>query len=163
MENWLPVKGFEAIYEVSDCGNVRRVGRDHVLRGDLNRGYRRVLLSRGGQYTRVFVHRLVVIAFIGDIPEGYEPNHKNAVRLDNRPENLEIVTRRQNVLHTMAIGHFTPQQGSLHGRSKLKEADVLEIRHLRSTGMPLKEIAARFSVNVPMISLIVNRKNWTHI
>jgi hypothetical protein len=42
--------------------------------------------------TRCLVHRTLAQTFIGEIPEGYEVNHKNHVRDDNRLENLEIVT-----------------------------------------------------------------------
>lgn len=49
------------------------------------------------------VHRLVVSAFIGAIPKDMEVNHKNGVKDDNRVENLEIVTPKENVRHSIEV------------------------------------------------------------
>ena len=45
------------------------------------------------------VHRLVVESFIGPIPDGLEVNHKDLNKHNNNVSNLEIVTRRQNIIH----------------------------------------------------------------
>ena len=51
----------------------------------------------------IHVHRLVVMAFISDIPVGMVINHKNGIKTDNRVENLEIVTQKQNVHHAINV------------------------------------------------------------
>jgi len=43
------------------------------------------------------IHRIIYEKFIGPIPEGYHVNHKNWLRDDNRIENLEAITREQNI------------------------------------------------------------------
>ena len=45
------------------------------------------------------VHRLVVETFIGPIADGLEVNHKDLNKHNNNVSNLEIVTRRQNIIH----------------------------------------------------------------
>ena len=45
------------------------------------------------------VHRLVVESFIGPIADGLEVNHKDLNKHNNNVSNLEIVTRRQNIIH----------------------------------------------------------------
>jgi hypothetical protein len=45
------------------------------------------------------VHRLVVESFIGPIADGLEVNHKDLNKHNNNVDNLEIVTRRQNLIH----------------------------------------------------------------
>lgn len=45
---------------------------------------------------QVLMHRFVYEAFNGEIPEGYEIDHKNTVRDDNRLENLRIATPKEN-------------------------------------------------------------------
>jgi len=45
------------------------------------------------------VHRLVVESFIGPIPDGLEVNHKDLNKHNNNVSNLEIVTRRENIIH----------------------------------------------------------------
>lgn len=48
------------------------------------------------------VHRLVALAFLGD--SDLEVNHKNGVKDDNRVENLEYVTSKQNSVHAVEMG-----------------------------------------------------------
>ena len=62
-----------------------------------HKGYLRVGLVGGdGKRKYYFVHRLVYEAFIGNIPDGLQINHKSEDKLDNRPENLECVTPWEN-------------------------------------------------------------------
>lgn len=60
-----------------------------------NQGYTRVLID-GRDY---YIHRLVVQAYIGDIPKGMTVNHKNFIKDDNRVENLEILSMYDNIQH----------------------------------------------------------------
>ena len=61
-------------------------------------GYFNVGLSKDGVQKRYQVHQLVSIAFLNHKPNGFEKvvNHKNFDKLDNRLENLEIVSNREN-------------------------------------------------------------------
>jgi hypothetical protein len=98
------VPGFEH-YEASDCGQVRSIDRDvphwrggtarskgRVLSPILHRGYHVVHLSQSGKIVTLGVHQVVAIAFHGEPPAGLVVNHKNGVKTDNRPDNLEYVT-----------------------------------------------------------------------
>lgn len=115
-ERWLPVVGYEGIYEVSDLGRVRSVdrvtvckdGRTNFYRGKIlsararqNR-YPTVNLSRNGSPTPQMVHRLVAIAFLGK-REG-DVRHKNDNKQDCRLSNLEWGTRSQNSLDAVRNG-----------------------------------------------------------
>ena len=60
-------------------------------------GYLRVHLIRAGKTRSVFVHALVLLAFVGPRPLGYDIDHVNGVRSDNRLANLEYVTTSENV------------------------------------------------------------------
>jgi len=53
--------------------------------------------------------------------------------------------------------------GEHHGRAKLRNEDVREIRLRGSTGTPGKDLAARFGVSTATITLILRRKTWTHL
>ena len=50
------------------------------------------------------VHNLVCEAFYGEIPEGYEVNHKDKNRTNNNLDNLEIVTHKENMQHAYRYG-----------------------------------------------------------
>ena len=107
---WLPVVGYESFYEVSDHGAVRRLrrataGRDGVIMHfpaialvgtETDAGYVRVTLSRDGRRQSVFVHDLVLEAFVGPRPEAQEGCHGNGDGLDNALSNLRWDTRSGN-------------------------------------------------------------------
>lgn len=68
-----------------------------------NAGYQMVNLCVDGKSHIKTVHRLIALAFIPN-PDGLEfVNHKNEVKTDNRPENLEWVTRSENVRYGTGI------------------------------------------------------------
>lgn len=94
-------------YEVSNMGrvrslNYRRTGEVKELRLSVdNGGYLIVTLYKGGKNKKCKVHRLIAYAFIpNDNPtEKTEVNHINEIKDDNRTDNLEWVTRKQNSNH----------------------------------------------------------------
>lgn len=102
-EVWKPVKGYEGLYEVSSLGRVRSVKRNLVMHPHPRRhGYLAVMLyGKGGHKTRNFkqfsVHRLVAEAFIPNPDNLPEVNHKDECKTNNCAENLEWVTRLENV------------------------------------------------------------------
>jgi hypothetical protein len=104
-ETWRPVIGFERTHEVSNTGRVRRVGSSEELHPwTSGYGYPKVALRVDGQKTEREVHILVAEAFIAPRPSGLVANHKNGVKTDNRPENLEWVTRAENNAHALRTG-----------------------------------------------------------
>jgi len=54
-------------------------------------------------------------------------------------------------------------KGELHGRHKLKDSDILEIRRRRSSGETYLSIAASFGVGITTIYKIINNQSWKHI
>lgn len=176
-EQWRNVAGFDG-YQVSDHGRVRSLDRavacgygvgfqlrkGRVLKPVGLQGYRRVGLHSCGKGKYLRVHRLVAAAFLGD--SVLQVNHKNGVRDDNRLENLEWVTQSENTQHSYDVlgNKAKAMKGEEHGRSKLTEANVLEIRErYASGGIFQRELAAEFSVSRMAVSHIVNRKLWKHI
>lgn len=95
MELWLTVEDFPN-YEVSDRGGVRNKKKGNTLIPHIRRGYPYVKLYRPSTRKNQAVHRLVAIAFLGAIPKGYNVDHINRVRSDNRVQNLRIVTPKEN-------------------------------------------------------------------
>jgi len=91
-------------------------------------------------------------------------NHKNGDKSDNRVENLEYVTCRENIRHCWRTGlHGTQHcRGEANNHAKLKVDDVKAIRELHPAAS-LRELAFLYGVTKSTISLIVRRKTWKHI
>lgn len=87
-------------------------------------------------------------------------NHKNGVKTDNRPENLEIVTPEENIRHEIVNGLGT-FKGEAHKRAKLKDHQIREIREIQ--GQTLKQMAARYGIAYTQIQRIRKRESWKHI
>ena len=98
-EEWKPIKGFEDYYEVSNFGNVRSERK--VLKQLKRRhGYLSVFLyDRKGGYKQISVHRLVAEAFIPNPNEYTEVNHIDECKTNNRADNLEWCSHKQNMNH----------------------------------------------------------------
>lgn len=100
-ETWKDIAGYEGLYQVSTSGRVRSLGingkRPRVLTQEVTIwGYCRVRLYKENEKPKHYaVHRLVASAFIGDC-DGLTVNHKNEIKTDNRVENLELLTLRDN-------------------------------------------------------------------
>lgn len=98
-EIWMPVKGYEGLYEVSNNGRVRSLKFDKIKELSLvdnGQGYLHVHLCKEGKRKHFFIHRLVVEAFIGEIPKGLIVNHKDENPQNNNVNNLEICTYEYN-------------------------------------------------------------------
>lgn len=96
-EIWKDVVGYEGLYQVSNFGNVKRT---FILKPHIDRkGYYFVNLSMNGKVKCVRVHQLVGKAFIDNPYSKKEINHKNGNKLDNRVENLEWVSHKENMEH----------------------------------------------------------------
>lgn len=173
METWRPIKGFEGIYEVSSEGRVKRISKGprgnaiigRILKPASHRnGYLFVNLCKSGKRFYRSISRLVVEAFMGPIPKGLEVNHKNGIKTDNLPGNLELVTHRENIQHSYDILGRNPisHQGSENPAAKLSEENIPIIRALRQRGRTIPDIANSFCVSIPTIKRILYGKTWTH-
>lgn len=87
-------------YEVSNLGRVRHSLKKNVLKQSITNGYFKVQLNTPHGCIPLYVHRLVALAFCKGYKEGLQVNHKNGIKTDNRSENLEWVTPRQNIIHS---------------------------------------------------------------
>lgn len=157
-DDWRPVEGYRGLYEVSAGGQVRAISPrrgNGVLVGDADRkGYRRVLLSLAGVRKRHILHRVVCTAFHGTCPEGHVAAHLDGNLSNNRADNLRWVTRSENEQHK--ANHGTKLSGTAHPRAKLTQAQVEEVRQLRSVGTTERNIARSFSISPSHVHRIIN-------
>jgi hypothetical protein len=99
MEEWKDVAGYEGLYRVSTMGRIQ--GPRKMLRpGADGGGYLAVNLCKNRSQILTKVHRIVAIAFIPNPNKKPEVDHINRDRTDNRVENLQWSTKRENMLNT---------------------------------------------------------------
>lgn len=120
MENWKTMELYPK-YEVSTEGRVRNAETHRIYSQRLDKsGYLRMeLWLNNGKRINMAVHRMVAMCYLDNPQNLPEVNHKNKIKTDNRPENLEWVTRQQNMDHRNADEKI--QQQMHDAGLKLKE------------------------------------------
>lgn len=107
-EIWEDIVGYEGLYQVSSLGRIKsfnylhhagKVGYSFGTRQKT--GYYNFGLYRNGIIKLLGVHRLVAKAFINNVNNKSVVNHINGNKSDNRSENLEWVTYRENYVHAV--------------------------------------------------------------
>lgn len=160
---WKPIPGFPR-YSASNTGLVRNENRLVSTFPD-RKGYLKVKVSQeDGRRVGRLVHRIVAMAHLGVIPIGLVVCHINGNKTDNAVSNLRISTASENEFDKRI--HGTAPVGSNHPRSKLTEAEVLEIRALHAKRKPGRSAAAlgrKYGVSGDTVWRIVHRELWAHI
>lgn len=171
IEEWKEIPGHPK-YEASSEGRLRNKKTKRLLNFSkkiCGAGYYNS--SLGGN-ADIMVHKAVALAFLGEQPTSkHQVNHKNRNRFDNRAENLEWLTAKENIQHAVKAGSFKKARMALAERSrgaqnvkaKLDDANVIEIRRLFSEKVYYKEILKMFGISQGTLSSIVLRKTWKHV
>ena len=164
IERWLPVVGWEGMYEVSDIGRIRGVERTvpsgrgwNVTRRPKIRGlevtakgYLRVHLTRRGVAQKMAVHRAVAMAFVQNKTKAPQVNHLDGDKSNNMASNLEWCTASANTLHAhRVLGHKV--------KRKLNESSVAIIRTCGGRNI---DVAAAFGVSPSLIGNIRHNRAW---
>jgi len=138
-EKYVDINGFGGRYRVSNYGNIisapkitnknPEYRKERFLKLSNHGGYTRVVLSKAdGTKERFLVHRIVASHFIDNKDNKPYINHKNGVKSDNRVDNIEWVTPKENVIHALKTGlrskpslTWLNKSGSNHPKSKSVE------------------------------------------
>lgn len=174
-EIWKDIKGFEGIYQVSDLGRIRSLDRlklnKHnsytkvkgcIIKSFKKKGYPSVSLSIYNTKKTFSVHRLVADSFILNLENKREVNHINGIKTDNRVNNLEWVSSKENIKHAYKMGLMKNKFGEKHHGCKLTEDQVIKIKYDLKE-LSHSEIAKMFNVNPSRISSIRCGRTWSHL
>lgn len=102
----LKIKDFED-YTIDKNGNVFSIRKNKYLKQTINKyGYCKVTLQKNNYKKMFSVHRLVAQAYLKDYSDNLQVNHINGIKTDNRLENLEMVTPKENMQKAVSIGLF---------------------------------------------------------
>ena len=113
IEIWKDVLDYEGLYQASNLGRIRSLKFGKIFKPQKQRcGYLHVGLHKKGKGKTCTIHRLVYEAFNGKIPEGLQVNHINEDKSDNRLENLNLMTPKEN------LNWGTRNQRSVETKSK---------------------------------------------
>lgn len=109
-EIWKDIPQYEGLYQVSNLGNVKSLSRDinnrygvyiskeKLLKPYIKNNYVVFFLSKNKKHKQKSLHQLIAMAFLNHTPNGNKivVDHINNNQLDNRIENLQIITQREN-------------------------------------------------------------------
>jgi len=118
MEIWKDIEGWEDKYQVSNLGRIKSLARrfkrgdgltvnveEKILKTMITKdGYERAKLNLMGGSKKYSVHRLVANAFIPNLENKPQVNHIDGNKLNNKVENLEWCTAKENVNHITKLG-----------------------------------------------------------
>lgn len=159
-EIWKTIPGYDGRYEASSHGRIcnAMAGRRGQAAGIREPyapdkiGYVRIGIIRDGKLYRPGVHQLVALAFLGPCVEGYEVNHIDLNKLNNRADNLEYITHKANIRHARENRETWARPAR-----KLTEQDVADIR---ASTLTHRQIAEWKGISQPLVTNIRNRKVW---
>ncbi len=127
-EIWIPIKGYELEYMISNFSRVKSLEKEVVFGYGAIRHHKEMIMKQqistsgyvylelpnknGGnrRYSACLIHRLVSIGFIENKLNYPIVNHKNGIKIDNRIENLEWCTYSQNNIHAIKNKLYIPSK-----------------------------------------------------
>lgn len=152
------IKHGDGRYTVNEDGEIRNTLTGTIMKQVLstNKKYNCIRLNGGGHSETYRVHRLVAMAFIENPSKRPEVNHKDGNGLNNTVKNLEWVTRKENMVHSVATNLSS---------SKLNTEKVREICEIIKSGVKITNanLGKQFGVKHTAISKIRQGKSWVSI
>ena len=134
-------------------------------------GYLFVRMKINGRTVKRRSHRIVLSCFTGVLDNEKQVNHKNGVRNDNRIENLEWCTAKENVIHSYKVlGKKQSERqinsakqrfsGENNPKSKINKEIAQCIVKDRRKGIPLKILSKKYNLSTAQISAIARGIFW---
>ena len=166
-EIWKTIPNFEGIYEVSNFGNVRSLKRKvqglndinqmfkgKVLKPGINRGYKRVTLSKANKLKKFSIHRLVASVFLDNKFNKPCVNHIDGNKSNNNLLNLEWCTYSENEKHSYNV------LNKINPIRKLENIEAKDIRQNAIKRVNIDYFMGKYNVSRKTILNVLNRKYY---
>ena len=111
-EIWLPIIDLDNRYLISNKGRILSIEctinnngglmikKEKILTPHIDKGYYKISLKNNLGIRKTFLlHRIIAKCFLFDYSENLKVNHKDGNKLNNKIENLEMISQRENVNH----------------------------------------------------------------
>lgn len=145
-------------YRIAKDGQVISLwyDRERVLKPWVTQeGYLRVKLYINGVKKNYLVHRLVAMTYLANYSEDLQVNHKNCIKTDNRVDNLEMVSNKENQSHARDNG--------LINTSKAYYFTEDDIKFIRSTDKTKMQLCNIYGCSPATIRRIRNGYTWSKV
>lgn len=141
------IKDYEGIYEISNYGRVKslsrliknsnnRITKEKILKATYDKDkYLSIGLSKEGKTKTFKVHRLVAEAFIPNKENKRTVNHINGNKEDNRVDNLEWSTDREQMVHCKEVLGWNPHHTKNRKRRKIMRSDGKIYNSIKEAGI----------------------------
>ena len=178
MEEWKPIEEYDGKYLVSNYGRVKSVWHYHYVQknelkkvytdkliniADNGNGYQYVSLCREGKKKNHYVHRLVADAFLEKKLGDEVVNHKDFNTSNNRADNLEWCSQKENVNYSVSHNH-----GKMKPRKTSTGEKYIQKREYGSFAVVIRRKEKRFKTMTEAIAYRDNvlkemEKSWNCI
>ena len=158
-EEWRDVPNYEGLYQVSNMGRVKSLwhGKETILKGAKRGNYLRVRLCKNEKKEWQNIHKLVMLAVVGECPKGKMICHENDIGTDNRAVNLRYDTQSENY-----IDRYRISPNYKYGGKGLSSYEACYVRMLWNTGnVSIEDMATMFKANKQNIYRCITYKTFT--
>lgn len=169
------VPGYEGFYQISNLGNIKSmpikrvngtgcyISKEKKLSPVLVNGYYQLKLYKNKKYKYFKIHQLVAMAFLNHTPCGFElvVDHINNIKTDNKLENLQVITQRENSYKEQGK-HTSKYKGVSWYKATNKWHSQIQInKRTKHLGFFVNEYDAHLAYQKALIDYGVKQKHKT--